>query len=65
MATVLNDDQVTQFEETGFLTVENAVDADQLSALNDTPNQWIEESRSHDGPFGKTIDMIGPGTMCS
>lgn len=56
MATVLNEQQVTQFKETGCLAVENAVDADQLSALNRGLQQWIEESRSYDGPYGKTLD---------
>ncbi|MEM7251987.1 MAG: phytanoyl-CoA dioxygenase family protein [Pseudomonadota bacterium] len=53
----LNADQVRQFEQDGYLVVENAVSPKQLSALQRQTEQWVDESRAHREPFGvPTLD---------
>ena len=44
------------FNENGYLVVENAVSAEQLKALQDQFNDWVELSRAHTEAFGKTLD---------
>lgn len=57
MATVLTQDQIDAFWRDGFLTVENAVTADQLARLKADLAGWVEQSRAHDAPFGpETVD---------
>ena len=54
---MLNTEQINQFWGDGFLVVENAVTATQLTALWQHLNGWIEESRHHNAPFGPpTLD---------
>jgi len=54
--TVLTQSQRDEFWQTGVLVVENAVDAAQLTALRQDFATWVEESRAHSGPYGKTKD---------
>ncbi|MEM9736869.1 MAG: phytanoyl-CoA dioxygenase family protein, partial [Pseudomonadota bacterium] len=54
--TILTDAQRAQFWRDGFLTVENAVSPELLARLRAGMDRWIEESRSHEGPFGEMID---------
>ncbi|MEO0822365.1 MAG: phytanoyl-CoA dioxygenase family protein, partial [Pseudomonadota bacterium] len=54
--TILTDAERAQFWRDGFITVENAVSPELLARLRADMDAWIEESRSHDGPFGEMID---------
>jgi len=57
MANTLTQEQVSRYERDGFLVVENAVTADQLTRLKDELDAWVEESRAHSEPYGEaTID---------
>jgi len=53
---MLSEQQKDQFWKAGFLVVENAVNAGQLKALQDTFTQWVDESKSHTAPYGETLD---------
>ncbi len=52
----LSSEQKDQFRTDGYLLVEDAVSENQLSALRDDFATWVEESRSHSGPWGATFD---------
>ena len=52
----LTEEQIAAFKAEGCLTVANAVSAGQLAAINADIALWIEESRSHEGPYGETLD---------
>jgi len=54
---MLTASQIEQFRSDGYLTVADAVTAEQLAALKGQIAAWVEESRSHREPFGPpTID---------
>ena len=53
---VLAESQVSEFAETGCLTVTDAVGKDRIGAMNEDLHRWVEESRNHTGPYGKTVD---------
>ena len=53
---MLTDEQIGKFRRDGVLTVPNAVTSNQLAALRVDMDRWVEESRSHDGPYGETTD---------
>ena len=53
---MLTDEQIGKFWRDGVLIVPNAVTSNQLAALRVDMELWVEESRSHDGPYGETID---------
>jgi phytanoyl-CoA hydroxylase len=53
---VLSQEQIDQFWRDGVLTVENAVTPEQLAALRRDFDAWVEESRTHDAPYGETVD---------
>ena len=44
---------VDEFWRDGVLVAENAVNARQLAGLREVLAEWVEESRSHDAPFGE------------
>ena len=50
---MLSEEQVATFRRDGFLVAGNAVDAKQLAGLRAALAGWVEESRSHDAPFGE------------
>ncbi len=52
----LSDAQKDAFWRDGYLTIENAVSPDLLGRLRDAFSGWVEESRSHDSPYGETIN---------
>lgn len=52
----LTDHQKEQFWRDGFLVVEDAVAPDRLAAMRADFSAWVEESRSHDKPYGETLD---------
>ena len=53
---VLSDDQVEAFHRDGYVMMEGAVSADDLTALQEVFAGWIADSRSHTGPWGTTVD---------
>ena len=53
---VLKAEQIEQFRRDGVLTVEGAVNAGQLAALQSDFATWIEESRAKTTPYGEGID---------
>lgn len=48
--------QVSFFNEHGYLVVEDAVDAQALELLRQDFNGWVEESRQHSQAYGEAID---------
>ncbi len=52
----LTQDQKDQFWRDGVLVVEDAVTAEQLSALRKAFADWLEESRAHTDDYGETQD---------
>jgi len=54
---MLTPEQIDSFWQNGYLTVENAVNSEQLQQLQTQLNSWVDESRSHSTPFGPlTLD---------
>jgi len=53
---MLNKSQIASFWENGFVVIEAALDASALAPLLNDFNQWVMESRRHDGPFGEMLD---------
>lgn len=53
---MLNDTQIAFFNANGYLVVENAVTPDQLAALQGQLADWVDESRTHDAPYGALSD---------
>ena len=53
---MLTDRQVTEFWHDGVVTVPDAVNPTQLAALRADLDGWVEESRSHEEPWGETLD---------
>ena len=52
----LTDAQVKAFWDTGCITLENAVTPQQLADMRSDFESWVEESRSHDAPYGEMLD---------
>lgn len=48
--------QVDQYHQQGFLVVENVLTSDEIAALQRDFDQWVEESRSQSAPWGDTQD---------
>ena len=53
---MLPDRQVAEFWRDGVVTVPDAVNPTQLAALRADLDSWVEESRSHEEPWGETLD---------
>lgn len=53
---VLNESELSFFRENGYLVVEDAVTAEELTGLQDTFADWVEESKTHSKNYGETID---------
>ena len=53
----LSETQVKQFQQNGFLHLENIISGDMLQRLNAQFAQSVEESRQHDKPWGSTYDQ--------
>ena len=53
---MLTDRQVAEFWRDGVVTVPDAVNPTQLAALRADLDGWMEESRSHEEPWGETLD---------
>ena len=54
--TTLTQSQIDQFNEDGFLLLENALSNETLKKLKQEFIEWEEESRNHTGPYGVTCD---------
>ncbi|MDP2547576.1 phytanoyl-CoA dioxygenase family protein [Oceanobacter sp. 4_MG-2023] len=48
--------QIDQYHEQGFLLVNNVLNPDDVAALQSEFDGWVEESRKHETPWGETID---------
>ena len=53
---MLTAEQISFFQENGYLVVKDAVSANQLQALRDDFATWVEESRGHSDGWGETIN---------
>jgi ectoine hydroxylase-related dioxygenase (phytanoyl-CoA dioxygenase family) len=53
---MLSEQQVARFREQGYLVVRQLVDGAALDAMRAQLDDWIEESRGHNGNFGTTPD---------
>ena len=54
---MLSREQIDRFWRDGYLLAENAVSAEQLRKLQQCIDEWVEESRAHNAPFGEpTVD---------
>ena len=53
---VLSAEQVSRYEADGYLYLEDALTSQQVSDLRAVFDDWVEESRSHTGPYGETFD---------
>ena len=52
----LTSQQISQFEEQGFLVLEQAIPAEALDALRKEFSDWVAESQNHREPYGMTVD---------
>lgn len=48
--------QIEQFNQHGFLVVENVLSAEEVAALQQDFDGWVAESRQHDTVWGETLD---------
>jgi phytanoyl-CoA hydroxylase len=48
--------QIDKFNQQGFLVVENVIPAEDITALQEDFNIWVNESRSYSKAYGETID---------
>ena len=55
-AGMLNQAQIDEFRDNGVIVVESAYSAAALEPLRRQHQDWIDESRNHDGPFGQMSD---------
>ena len=53
---LLTQDQKDQFWRDGVIVIADAVTQDQLAALRDVFNGWVEDSRAHSEDYGETLD---------
>ena len=47
---------IDDFNRDGYVMLKNAITPQQVKSLSQTLDQWTEESRQHEGPYGETID---------
>ena len=47
---------IDDFNRDGYVMLADAISADQVQRLTASLDQWVEESRSQQGPYGQTID---------
>lgn len=52
----LTQQQIDRFWRDGYLLAKDAVTPDELSALREVFNGWVEESRLHTDDYGETLD---------
>ena len=56
MASTLNSAQIQQFQDQGYLLLEDAIDASQIASVQAQFAEWVEESKSHSAAYGSTQD---------
>lgn len=56
MVACLSPQQAEAFHRDGFLLLEKALTDRQLHDLRVEVDRWVDESRGHDGPFGRMVD---------
>ena len=52
----LDPELADRYERDGYLYLADALSPERLSRLREVFEGWVEESRSHDGPYGETFD---------
>jgi len=53
---MISKEQIIQFNEQGYLVVENVVSGEALEHLCSELEGWVQESRRHDSAWGQTVD---------
>lgn len=53
---MLSNEQIQQYHDKGYLVVENAIDATELTDLLDEVKSWIDDSKTHTEAWGVTLD---------
>jgi len=53
---LLSVEEKSFFDQNGYLLVEGAVSASQLTAMRNQFESWVEDSREHQQAYGETID---------
>ena len=53
---ILSKEQKSEFWNNGVITIEDAVTPTELAGLQKIFSEWVEESKSHDSDYGKTLD---------
>lgn len=53
---LLTPEQKESFDNDGYLLLDNAIPPEKLQALKADFDTWVEESRTHSGNYGKTLD---------
>jgi len=48
--------QIDQYNEQGFLVVENVLSVEDIAVLQSDFDKWVEDSRKHQEPWGETLD---------
>ena len=48
--------QIDQYREQGYLVVQGVLTDEHIAALQADFDKWVEESRHHDAPWGDTLD---------
>ncbi|MFC0266880.1 phytanoyl-CoA dioxygenase family protein [Kushneria aurantia] len=53
---MLSTEQIDRFHRDGYLVVENVFNVDELEALNNDFENWLDASRHHCAAYGETLD---------
>ena len=56
MESTLNSAQIQQFQDEGYLLLEDAIDASQITSIQAQFAEWVEESKSQTKAYGTTMD---------
>ncbi|MBF9002330.1 phytanoyl-CoA dioxygenase family protein [Vibrio nitrifigilis] len=53
---MIEQSQVEQYQKNGFLVVENVLTPEEIASLQQDFDQWVQDSRQHEQPWGETLD---------
>ena len=53
---VLAGEQRKNFQDQGFILLENAIDTELLEGLQNDFNGWVKDSINHQQPYGEMLD---------
>ncbi|NNE63520.1 MAG: phytanoyl-CoA dioxygenase family protein, partial [Gammaproteobacteria bacterium] len=53
---ILSKAQIESFQRDGYILLENIIPGETLRKLSGEFDQWNEESRAHNKPYGTTYD---------